>query len=264
MKLTRDAAYVSRAIQWGELRGMHKLETVDQMTPEYRDTVFKIVYALASTEFASVEQHQAWINRGPTGEDRFTQAQICADEAHQGMEDLRTLALFGPDGVAAGEDLLNRKMGDHLLEAFNIPFESWTDLCMFCCTMDLVAWYHLKAFENSSFAPFARSMTSMVPEERFHASFGANRVRKILSDPAYAEAAGTRPGEVQARLEKWYPRAGDTFGKSDSRFAEAAVAMGIRKWDNEALRQMWMADLNPTLENMGLHVPPPDWDRHFL
>ena len=66
MKLTRDAAYVSRSVQWGELRGMHKIETVDQMTPEYRDTIFKIVYALASTEFASVEQHQPWINQGPT------------------------------------------------------------------------------------------------------------------------------------------------------------------------------------------------------
>ncbi len=264
MKLTRDASYVSRSVQWGEMRGMHKLETVEQMTPEYRDTIFKIVYALASTEFASVEQHQAFINRGPTAEDRFTQAQICADEAHQGMEDLRTLALFGQEGVDAGRKLLNTKMGEHMLEAFNLPFESWTDLCMFCCTMDLVAWYHLKALENSSFAPFARSMTSMVPEERFHASFGANRVRTILTNPEYAEAAGTLPGEVQARLEKWYPRSLDTFGKKDARFSEAAVAMGIRKWGNEELRQMWMADINPMLEGMGLRVPPPDWDRHFL
>jgi 1,2-phenylacetyl-CoA epoxidase catalytic subunit len=264
MKLSRDASYVSRSIQWGELRGMHKIESINQMTPEYRDTIFKVVYALASTEFASVEQHQPWINRGPTAEDRFTQAQVCADEAHQGMEDLRTLALFGPEGEEAGQRLLSAKIGDHLLEAFNLRFESWTDLCMFCCTMDLVAWYHLKALENSSFAPFARSMTCMIPEERFHASFGANRIRTILTDPEYAERAGMLPGEVQARLEKWYPRALDTFGKKESRFGEAAVAMGIRKWDNEALRQMWLADINPTLERLGLKVPPPEWDRHYL
>ena len=130
MKLTRDASYVSRAVQWGDLRGMHKIETVEQMTPEYRDTIFKVVFALASTEFASVEQHQAFINRGPTAEDRFTQAQICADEAHQGMDDLRTLALFGPEGTAAGEKLLQTKMGEHMLEAFNLPFESWTDVAL--------------------------------------------------------------------------------------------------------------------------------------
>ena len=263
MRLSRDASYVSRSVQWGDLRGMHKIETVDQMTPEYRDTIFKIVYALASTEFASVEQHQAFINGGPTAEDRFTQAQICADEAHQGMEDMRTLALFGQEGVDAGKRLLHTHIGDHMLEAFNLPFESWTDLCMFCCTMDLVAWYHLKALENSSFAPFARSMTSMIPEERFHASFGANRIRTIMIDPEYAELAGTLPGEAKARLEKWYPRALDTFGRADSKFGEAAVNLGIRKWGNEELRQMWLADINPTLEKCGLTPPPTDWDRHF-
>ena len=264
MRLSKDASYVSRSVQWGDLRGMHKIESVNQMTPEYRDTIFKVVYALASTEFASVEQHQVWINKGPTAEDRFTQAQVCADEAHQGMEDLRTLALFGREGDEAGQRLLKTTMGDHLLEAFNLPFERWTDLCMFCCTMDLVAWYHLKALENSSFAPFARSMTCMVPEERFHASFGANRVRTILTDPEYAEMAGTLPGEVQARLEKWYPRALDTFGKADSRFGEASVALGIRKWGNEDLRKMWTADINPILERLDLKIPPPEWDRHFL
>jgi ring-1,2-phenylacetyl-CoA epoxidase subunit PaaA len=263
MKLHRDASYVSRAVQWGDLRGMHKIETVDQMTPEYHDTIFKVVFALASTEFASVEQHKAFINGGPTAEDRFTQAQICADEAHQGMEDMRILELFGEEGREAGTRLLNTHIGEHLLEAFNLPFESWTDLCMFCCTMDLVAWYHLKALENCSFGPFARSMTSMVPEERFHASFGANRARTIVADPAYAERAGTQSGEAQARLEKWYPRALDTFGRADSRFSEAAVNLGIRKWGNEELRQMWMADVNPLLERIGLKVPPSDWDRHF-
>ena len=51
------------------------------MPDEYRETLLKIIYALASTEFASVEQHQRWINQGPTPEDRYVQCQIAADEA---------------------------------------------------------------------------------------------------------------------------------------------------------------------------------------
>ena len=62
---------VSRSVMWGELKGMRKVETVEQMPSEYRETLLKIIYALASTEFASVEQHQEWINKGPTAEDRF-------------------------------------------------------------------------------------------------------------------------------------------------------------------------------------------------
>ncbi|MDE3077512.1 MAG: phenylacetate-CoA oxygenase subunit PaaI [Chloroflexota bacterium] len=243
---------------------MRKIETVEQMTPEYRETLLKIIYALASTEFASVEQHRAWINRGPTAEDRFVQAQICADEAHQGMEDYRLLASFGPDGKAMADDLLQKKMGDHLLEAFNIPLDSWVDLVTFCCTMDLVAWYHLKAFENSSFAPFARSMTSMVHEERFHASFGQNRVRTLMTEPDYRAACGAATSDVQGALVKWYPRALDTFGRKDSKFAQQSVMYGIRRYDNEQLRQQWLADVNPFLAELGLEIPPVDYDRHVL
>ena len=256
--------FISRTVSWGELRGMRKLETVEQMTPEYRETVLKIIYALASTEFASVEQHQEWINKGPTAEDRFSQAQVCADEAHQGMEDCRLLASFGPDGKAMADDLLRRKRGEHLLEVFNIPFESWVDLCMFCCTLDLVAWYHLKAFENSSFAPFARAMTSMVHEERFHASFGANRIKTLMTDEDYRRLCGATRDDVQKALFKWYPRALDTFGRKESKFAAQAVAFGIRRYDNEELRQQWMADINPFLKSLGLEVPPPDYDRHII
>ena len=74
---------VSRSVMWGELKGMRKIETAEQMPAEYRETLLKIVYALASTEFASVEQHQEWINRGPTAEDRFAQAQIDLALSHQ-------------------------------------------------------------------------------------------------------------------------------------------------------------------------------------
>lgn len=258
------SGFVSRTVSWGEMRGMRKIEAVEQMTPEYRETVLKIIYALASTEFASVEQHQPWINRGPTAEDRFAQAQICADEAHQGLEDLRLLASFGPDGKAMADELLHKKMGEHLLEAFNIPFESWVDLCMFCCTMDLVAWHHLKAFENSSFAPFARAMTSMVHEERFHASFGQNRIRTLMTDPDYRSLCGAKTEDVERALWKWYPRALDTFGRKDSKFAALAVKYGIRRYDNEQLRQLWMADINPFLQSLGLEVPPPEYDRHIM
>src|SRR3982750_3689198 len=117
MAVSRDATYVSRNVQWGDLRGMRKIETVEQMTPEYRETALKIVYALASTEFASVEQHQPWVNAGPTAEDRFIQSQICADEAHQGFIDCRLLASFGADGEQLADRLLAAKMGEHPLHA---------------------------------------------------------------------------------------------------------------------------------------------------
>ena len=141
---------VSRAVQWGSLTGMRKVETPEQMTDEYRSTLHKIVYALASTEFASVEQHQRWINQAPTAEDRFIQAQIAADEAHQGFVDSRMLRQFGAEGAELADKLLILRMGVHPIAAFNVPMESWVEVVGFCFCMDLVAWYHLRAMEDCS------------------------------------------------------------------------------------------------------------------
>lgn len=246
---------VSRSVMWGELKGMRKVETVEQMPSEYREPLLKIVYALASTEFASVEQHQEWINKGPTAEDRFAQAQICADEAHQGFIDSRLLRGFGPEGEALADRLLTAKRGEHPLHVFNVPFESWVDLCGFCFLLDHVAWYHLRAFEDSSFAPFAREMTTMVHEERFHASFGARRIKDLVQNPRYQDLAKAGPAEAQATVNKWYPHALDTFGAGKSKFSDLAVAYGIRRWGNEELRQMWKADLDKQIAAIGLTVP---------
>ncbi len=252
---------VSRGVQWGEMQGMQKVETVEQMPDDYRDVLTKIIYALASTEFASVEQHQPWINQGPTAEDRFIQAQIAADEAHQGFIDSRLLRSFGAEGAAMADELLKKKMGEHLLEAFNVPFESWVGLIGFCFCMDLVAWYHLHAMENCSYAPLAREMTTMVHEERFHASFGARRARDLVHSAKYQALAGAGREDMQAAVDKWYPHALDTFGKSGSKFSDKAVAFGIRRWNNEDLRAMYKEDIDKKIAAIGLAVPPEDRNR---
>jgi len=254
---------VSRNVMWGEMQGMRKVETVEQMPAEYRETLLKIIYALASTEFASVEQHQPWLNRGPTAEDRYIQAQIAADEAHQGFADSRLLRSFGKDGEALAEKLLTAKMGEHPLHAFNVAFESWPDVCGFCFLMDHVAWYHLRAFEDSSFAPFAREMTTMVHEERFHASFGARRIRDLVQDARYQQLAGAGRAEAQQTVDKWYPHALDTFGSAQSKFSDLAVRYGIRRWGNEELRKMWKEDLDKQIATIGLAVPDPDRGRRI-
>ncbi|MFN0164448.1 MAG: Phenylacetic acid catabolic protein [Burkholderiales bacterium] len=247
--------HVSRSVRWGSLTGMRKVETHEQMTPEYRSTLLKIVYALASTEFASVEQHQVWINKGPTAEDRFIQAQIAADEAHQGFIDCRLLRQFGSEGEEMADKLLTLRMGQHPIAAFNVPMDSWVDVVGFCFCMDLVAWYHLHAMEDCSYAPLAREMTTMVGEEKFHASFGARRIKDLVNDARYQDLAGAGAADAQRTIDKWYPHALDTFGGATSKFSELAIAHGIRRWGNEELRQMWRKDLDPQIEKLGLKVP---------
>jgi len=127
-----------------------------------------------------------------------------------------------------------------------------------------VAWYHLRAMENSSFAPWAREMTSMVNEEKFHAAFGARRVADAVRNPEYARLCGVSREDIQRAIDKWYPRALDTFGKSDSRGSELAVAYGIRRWGNAELRRMYKEDIDAQLRALGLEVPPEDRGRKIF
>jgi ring-1,2-phenylacetyl-CoA epoxidase subunit PaaA len=151
--------------------------------------------------------------------------------------------------------LLSLRMGQHPIAAFNVPMESWVDVVGFCFCMDLVAWYHLRAMEDCSYAPLAREMTTMVGEEKFHASFGARRIKDLVRDARYQKLCRAGPAEAQQTIDKWYPHALDTFGSANSRFSELAIACGIRRWGNEELRQMWRKDIDPQIERLGLRVP---------
>ncbi|MBO32498.1 MAG: hypothetical protein CMM74_05910 [Rhodospirillaceae bacterium] len=116
--------------------------------------MLKILHALATTEFASVEQHQPWINQGPTAEDRFIQAQITADGVHQGFIDTRLLRTFGPEASEKADELLELRIGEHPIEAFNVLFESWAmwwgsvsawiwspgTICMLCSIVPTRPW----------------------------------------------------------------------------------------------------------------------------
>jgi ring-1,2-phenylacetyl-CoA epoxidase subunit PaaA len=95
----------------------------------------------------------------------------------------------------------------------------------------------------------------MVHEERFHASFGARRIRDLVQDARYQQLAGAGRAEAQKTVDKWYPHALDTFGGSRSKFSDLAVRYGIRRWGNEELRQMWKADLDAQIASIGLAVP---------
>ena len=101
-------------------------------------------------------------------------------------------------------------------------------------------------------------------EERFHASFGERRVKDLSTDLPYQDLARSGKEEVQGCLDKWYPRALDTFGKAESKFSAIAVDYGIRRWGNEELRQMWKKDIDEKIAAFGLTRPPEDKGRTIV
>jgi 1,2-phenylacetyl-CoA epoxidase catalytic subunit len=250
-----------REILWGASAGVRKLETAEEVPPDMRKLIVKLMVVQADTEFASIQQHRPWLDRAPTLEDRWIEARIVADEARHGLQACRILRDFGEEGQGLIDDLLSKKEGEHKLDAFNMKFERWGDVGAFTCFIDRVGVYQIRAFQECSYGPLARAMPLMLSEEQLHLNFGLGVLKRMVREgPKYA---GTRE-EAQESINKWYPRALDMFGHSNSETSRKAIELGLKRWTNEEARARYIQEVTPLVASMGLTLPPAEFDRHVL
>jgi len=262
-KLLQDGGTVEpvREILWGSSAGVRKYETAEEVPPDMRKLVVKLMVVQADTEFASIQQHRPWLDRAPTLEDRWIESRIIADEARHGLQACRILRDFGEEGQRLIDELLTKREGEHKLDAFNMKFDRWSDVGAFTCFVDRVGVYQLRSFQECSYGPLARAMPLMLSEEQLHLNFGASVLRRMVQDgPKYS---GTKE-EAQSAVEKWYPRALDMFGHSNSDTSRRAIEYGLKRWTNEEARRRYIEEVTTLVASLGLALPAPEFDRHVL
>lgn len=250
-----------REILWGASAGAHKYETAQELEPDMAKLVVKLMVVQADTEFASIQQHRPWLDRAPTLEDRWIESRIVADEARHGLQACRILRDFGEEGQRYIDELLAKREGEHKLDAFNMKFDVWGDVGAFTCFVDRVGVYQLRAFQECSYGPLARAMPLMLSEEQLHLNFGASVLRRMVQDgPKYYGSKA----DAQAAVNKWYPRALDMFGHSNSATSRRAIEYGLKRWTNEEARARFIQEVTGLTANIGLELPDPEFDRRVL
>ena len=250
-----------REILWGASAGVRKYETAEELPLDMRKLIIKLMVVQADTEFASIQQHRPWLDSAPTLEDRWIEARVVADEARHGLQACRILRDFGEEGQRYIDELLTKKEGEHKLDAFNMKFDRWSDVGAFTCFVDRVGVYQLRAFQECSYGPLARAMPLMLSEEQLHLNFGLSVLRRIAQDGS--KYYGDRD-EAQAAVNKWYPRALDMFGHSNSDTSRRAIEYGLKRWTNEEARERFIHEITPLMDSLGLKLPPSEFDRHVL
>ncbi len=250
-----------REILWGAAAGVRKYETATEVPADMRELIVKLMVVQADTEFASIQQHRPWLDRAPTLEDRWIEARIVADEARHGLQACRILRDFGEEGQQLIDDLLSRPEGHHKLDAFNMRFDRWSDVGAFTFFVDRVGVYQLRAFQECSYGPLARAMPLMLSEEQLHLNFGLSVLKRIAKEaPGYPGCKA----EAQDAVRKWYPRALDMFGHSNSATSRRAIEYGLKRWTNEEARARYVEEITPLVASMGLELPAIDFDRHVM
>ncbi len=248
-----------REILWGTSTGVRKYETATELPEEMRRLVVKLMVVQADTEFASIQQHRPWLDRAPTLEDRWIESRIVADEARHGLQACRILRDFGEEGQRFIDELLAKREGEHKLDAFNLAFDRWSDVGAFTCLVDRVGVYQLRAFQECSYGPLARAMPLMLSEEQLHLNFGASVLRRMVQDGAKYYGSADEASEA---VRKWYPRALDMFGHSNSETSRRAIEFGLKRWTNEEARRRYIAEVTALFRTIGIELPDEHRDRH--
>ena len=189
----------------------------------------------------------ACVSLPPTEEQKVPLALLMSEEVEHGVITARILRGLGVDHVDA-------PISQYL---FDLSLDTWTDLCFFHSLGDRVGMYVGEAWGDVPYAPLRSVSPRLHRDETGHATLGYRNLTRLCQTARGLDAANDL-------IHKWWPAALDMFGTSDSKFSEKYVRWGIRKKGNEELRQDYVHDTRPMLEELGIQVPADSANRRFL
>ena len=237
-----------------------KVETTDEMSDEYREHLTNLMMMQADSELAGAFGYVPWIQKSPDIKETLQVAQIVKDEIRHARVMYRLLEGMGVDvddyfnkhnfslRVDAADIGTERVADDKRVNIFYYPIETWYDFIMFNFCMDRGAGHQLEDSLDCSYKPWCDTMEGIFKEETMHMAHGDQWVRRLAADPKTREA-------TQKALEVWYPRTMNIFGRANSSKNKIYRKYGLKKRDNDEVRQAFAQDIAGKAAKFGLRVP---------
>ncbi len=237
-----------------------KVETQEEMTEEYREHLIHLMMMQADSELAGAFGYVPWIAKSPDIQETLQVAQIVKDEVRHARVMYRLLEGLGVDVDAyykkhnfalrvGREDIgTERVADDKRVNIFYYPIETWQDFIMFNFCMDRGAGHQLEDANDCSYKPWCDVMDGIFKEEAMHMAHGDQWVKRLASDPRTKEM-------TQESLDKWYPRTMNIFGRAHSPKNAIYRKLGLKKRDNDEVRQAFAAEIARKCAESGLKAP---------
>jgi 1,2-phenylacetyl-CoA epoxidase catalytic subunit len=234
-------------IHIGDQKGEKKRVQPDQLTEEQAHHLLAIIKAQASTEFGSIQQHAGTLHRAADDEDRFWVLRVMAEELRHGYQMFHLLlsqdwshVSGGVKGEAMVEEILSMQTGSHVLDAFNVEYDSFIDNVCFAAIIDRVGKYQLTMQKVCAYKPMADSMPPMLREEAFHLAAGVIPLRRWAQRAAQGDPFVTMT-VVQKSVNKWFPRALEMFG--DERGGDSNIRFGFKDMKNREAQTQYIEEV---------------------
>jgi ring-1,2-phenylacetyl-CoA epoxidase subunit PaaA len=144
--------------------------------------------------------------------------------------------------------------------AFDLPLNSWVELVCANALYDQAGFTLLgDVYQHSTFGPWKRALAKVDKEETFHLRHGRTWLKKLSKDPAGL-------AEVQAAVDWMFILTLEWFGLPDERKRHGIqLEYGFKGMSNDELRQAWMGEVVPFMDEVGIDVPAHhDGDRWLI
>ncbi len=254
---------INRRLQ-SEVVAAKDVERTDEMSADYREHLINLLYMQADSELAGALGYSPCIKMAPSLEEYLASAMIVKDEFRHARVVYKLLENLGEDvethvhqfdftmRIAADDvDIGAARAGaDKRVNIFYYPIPTWIDFVMFNFCMDRGAGHQLEDSLTASYKPWAHVLEGIFKEEKFHIAHGDNWVKRLAQDPNTREA-------TQAALDKWFPRTMNIFGRANSPKNKIYRQLGLKKRDNDEVRQAFAKEVADRCKENGLKVP--DW-----
>jgi 1,2-phenylacetyl-CoA epoxidase catalytic subunit len=255
-------------IEVGDKKGQARMMTPAEMGEEPAAHLLAIIRAQASTEFGSIQQHEATLARAQEDEDRFWVLRVMAEELRHGYQMFHMLTSQDWSSVSSQkaeemvEEILSMRTGSHVLDAFNLDYDSFVDNVVFAAVIDRVGKYQLSMQRVCSYKPFAQSMPPMLREEAFHLAAGVIPLRRWAQRAAQGNELVTM-SSIQKAFHKWMPRGLEMFGHEKG--GDSNIRFGFKNMKNAEAQSLYydecrkmIADFNQRFVRARLPKLSPD------
>ena len=253
------------------IRAGERIESAEEMTEEYRQSLLHLLTMQADSELAGGYGYVPWIMKAPGVEEKHVVAQIVKDEIRHATVMYGLLADLGFDAeahVKAHDELFAMRIdaaadigtaritSDKRVNIFYYPIETWADFVFFNFCMDRGAGHQLEDVRGCSYGPWVRAIEGIFKEEKFHIRHGEYWVKRLAEDPS-------THAESQATFAKWYVRTMNIFGRPGSPKNAVYRKYRLKARDNDEVRQAFAAEVKGLCEKFGLEVPAwkPVWEK---
>ncbi len=224
------------------------VEGLQHMSPKYLEGMRRILTVSADTEFVSAPSYLRAAGHAPALNNFGSAMSIIQDElahAHIGYR------LLGDLGVDMDWLIYERPAEQFKYPyAFDVPLNSWVELVCANAMYDQAGFVLLSdVFQSSTFGPWKRALAKVDKEETFHLRHGRTWLKKLGKDP-------DGRAEVQAAVDWMFILTLEWFGLPDDRKQHSEqLDYGFKGKSNDELRQWWMGEVVPFMEEIGIRVP---------